>query len=290
MKKRIKKKRKNTFKVCLFLIVFIISFIYSFNKIKDLNINISNEVFLKKIIYESNHNIKKNNDNILNNLIKTITNIDFNNPSTIFKNSYNKIVDTASDSIETSKPTSKYVNDPYKEKKQEKPIVYIYNTHQLEEYSTKNVEIYNIIPNVMMTSYILREKLNNFGISSIVEENNVQNTLDNNNWNYASSYKVTRSFMEKAYQNNNTLNYFIDVHRDSVSKSITTANINGESYAKLLFILGLDNQNYKNNEIMITKINNKLKEKYPGISRGIYKKKVKELMEFTIKTLILMLF
>lgn len=274
MKKRIKKKKKHIFKIILVFLIFIISFIYSFNYIKNSKLNISSEVFLKKIISESNHNIKKENNTILNSIIKTITNIDFNKPSTIFKSSYNDIVDTASEGSKTTK-VSKYVNDPYKEKEIEEPIVYIYNTHQLEEYSTKNIEIYNIVPNVMMTSYILREKLNNLGIKSIVEENNVQKVLDKNNWKYANSYKVTRSFMEEKYKNNNKLNYFIDIHRDSVSKNITTAIINNESYAKLLFILGLENPKYKENEVMIKKINDKLIEKYPGISRGIYEKKGK---------------
>lgn len=50
----------------------------------------------------------------------------------------------------------------------------------------------------MMASYILREKLNRNGISTIVEENDVTEFLKTNNWNYASSYKVTKLLMQDA--------------------------------------------------------------------------------------------
>ena len=45
-----------------------------------------------------------------------------------------------------------------------KPIIYIYNTHQLEEYSNSNVSNYDASPNVLMASYILKEKLNDLNI------------------------------------------------------------------------------------------------------------------------------
>lgn len=71
---------------------------------------------------------------------------------------------------------------------------------------------------------------------------------------------------------NPTLTYFIDIHRDSIKKSISTITIDGIDYAKVLFILGLENENYKENQLMIEYINNMLNQKYPGLSRGIYKK------------------
>jgi stage II sporulation protein P len=70
-----------------------------------------------------------------------------------------------------------------------------------------------------------------------------------------------------------TLRYFIDLHRDSVNKNISTININGEDYAKLLFIVGLENPNYSTNLKFTEELNNKLDKMYPGLSRGIYKKK-----------------
>jgi len=205
-------------------------------------------------------------------LVKYVLNIDLHNPSTIFKNTYKGSISTASDETEPTVGSS-YVEDPYPEKeKAEEPLVYIYNTHQLENYSTANIEEYDVVPNVMMASYILREKLYENGIPAIVENADVSEFLQTNNWNYASSYKVTRFLMEDAKTKHPSLNYFIDLHRDSVKKSASTVTINGKNYAKILFIIGLENENYQENLVLTEKVKNLLEEKYPGIIRSIYKK------------------
>lgn len=204
-------------------------------------------------------------------LVKQILKIDLKNPATIFQSTYTGSISTASDEIKPE-VDSTYVEDPYPEKEIQEPIVYIYNTHQLEKYSTTNVEDYDIVPNVMMASYILREKLYENNIPAIVEDADVSEFLKTNNWNYASSYKVTKLLMEDAKEKNPTLNYFIDLHRDSVSKKISTTTINDKNYAKILFIVGLENENYQENLQVTEKVLNSLEEKYPSITRGIYKK------------------
>jgi stage II sporulation protein P len=240
--------------------------------------NISNSEFVRLLLAEGNPNFtvqKKEKKNFLDSFL-SLFHIDLVNPFQMIKSnySYQDYADNSSD--EEEQPTgSEYVEDPYPEKEVTEPIVYLYNTHQLEEYKQENQESYNVTPNVMMLSYIVREKLNDKGIPTIVEENDVSAFLQANNWSYASSYKVTKLLMEDAKTKNPTLKYFIDLHRDSVSKSISTATINGKNYAKILFIIGLENPNYQENLTVTTTINNMLEEKYPGITRGIYKKEGK---------------
>ena len=240
--------------------------------------NISNSEFVRLLLAEGNPNFtvqKKEKKNFLDSFL-SLFHIDLANPFQMIKSnySYQDYADNSSD--EEEQPTgSEYVEDPYPEKEVTEPIVYLYNTHQLEEYKQENQESYNVTPNVMMLSYIVREKLNDMGIPTIVEENDVSAFLQANNWSYASSYKVTRLLMEDAKTKNPTLKYFIDLHRDSVSKSISTATINEKNYAKILFIIGLENPNYQENLTVTTTINNMLEEKYPGITRGIYKKEGK---------------
>ena len=240
--------------------------------------NISNSEFVRLLLAEGNPNFtvqKKEKKNFLDSFF-SLFHIDLANPFQMIKSnySYQDYADNSSD--EEEQPTgSEYVEDPYPEKEVTEPIVYLYNTHQLEEYKQENQESYNVTPNVMMLSYIVREKLNDKGIPTIVEEDDVSAFLQANNWSYASSYKVTRLLMEDAKTKNPTLKYFIDLHRDSVSKSISTATINGKNYAKILFIIGLENPNYQENLTVTTTINNMLEEKYPGITRGIYKKEGK---------------
>ena len=240
--------------------------------------NISNSEFVRLLLAEGNPNFtvqKKEKKNFLDSFL-SLFHIDLANPFQMIKSnySYQDYADNSSD--EEEQPTgSEYVEDPYPEKEVTEPIVYLYNTHQLEEYKQENQESYNVTPNVMMLSYIVREKLNDKGIPTIVEENDVSAFLQANNWSYASSYKVTKLLMEDAKTKNPTLKYFIDLHRDSVSKSISTATIDGKNYAKILFIIGLENPNYQENLTVTTTINNMLEEKYPGITRGIYKKEGK---------------
>ena len=152
------------------------------------------------------------------------------------------------------------------------PIVYIYNTHSNEEYSYAKNDFYNITPTVTTASYILKDELNKLGIECIVETNNTTNILNNRGLSYSDSYKVSREFLENKVIEYPTLTYFIDLHRDSVKRNITTTTINNITYAKTMFLLGLENPKYEENKQIIYNLNNYLDLNYKGLSRGIYEK------------------
>ena len=152
------------------------------------------------------------------------------------------------------------------------PIVYIYNTHSNEEYSYSKNNIYNITPTVLTAAYILESELKKLGIESVVETKNTIDIVNERGLSYASSYKVSRELLENKIQEYPSLMYFIDLHRDSVKRSITTTEIDGVSYAKTMFLLGLENENYMKNKEVMTSLNNYLDSNYKGLSRGIYEK------------------
>lgn len=152
------------------------------------------------------------------------------------------------------------------------PLIYIYNTHQTEEYETSTILDYSIKPTVTISNYILEEIFNKNKLYTYVEESSVKEILNNNSWNYAYSYQATRILLEQRKQEYPTLKYFIDIHRDSITKDKTTVTINNKSYAKILFLIGLENPNYQENLIFTEKLNNKLNQKYPNLTKGIYKK------------------
>ena len=81
--------------------------------------------------------------------------------------------------------------------------------------------------------------------------------------------------MEIAKKKYSSLNYYIDIHRDSVGKSLATTTYNNKTYAKILFVIGLENKNYKDNLKNAEKLNSIIKNKIPNISRGIIKKQGK---------------
>ena len=69
-----------------------------------------------------------------------------------------------------------------------------------------------------------------------------------------------------------SLKYFIDVHRDSSKRYKTITEIEGITYARVLFVVGLEHDNYEDNLKIATDLNELIINKYPNLSRGIYKK------------------
>ena len=175
-------------------------------------------------------------------------------------------------SLKWNIPLLKEYEEETKVEEDKSPIIYLYNSHPIEEYQSETIGNYTLNPTVSMNNYILKELFEKEGFYTYVEEESVTNILNNNNWNYASSYKASRLLLEKRKQEYNSLTYFIDIHRDSLTKDKTTVVINDKEYAKVLFIVGLENKNYKYNLDFTEKIVNKLDEKYPNLCKGIYKK------------------
>lgn len=199
---------------------------------------------------------KFNNDNFQNYKIDFVT---------IYLKSYSK----KNYFTEKETKTTKVANFVYEDTQ---PTVYIYSTHSNEEYSYQKNNLYSIIPNVKTASYILKEELNNLGINVLIEEKNTIDILNSRNLPYSSAYKISRELLENAKNNNQDLKYFLDIHRDSVKKNITTVTIDNLNYARIMFVLGLENPNYKENKEVMTIINDYLNTNYVGLSRGIYEK------------------
>lgn len=163
-------------------------------------------------------------------------------------------------------------NIPVFKNEEEPPVIYIYNTHQTEGYKYNKLSSYNIDYTVMFASYILESYLENYNINSIVETSSISNILKENNWKYGQSYLASRVLLENSVINHPSLKYFIDLHRDSSIYEKTTCEINGQKYAKILFVIGLEHDNYEVNKAFATKLNNMLKEVDPCLSRGILEK------------------
>ena len=203
--------------------------------------------------------------------------VDYSLPKTKKELSYKLLT---SKLINYKENTLNYLNKNLRQKKaipvikeeSKDPLIYIYNTHQTEEYETSTILDYSIKPTVTITNYILEEIFNKNKLYTYVEESNIKEILNKNSWNYSYSYKATRTLLEQRKQEYPTLKYFIDIHRDSITKDKTTININNKSYAKILFLIGLENPNYQENLSFTEKLNNLINQKYPNLSKGIYKK------------------
>lgn len=243
------KKKKYIF----FILLFILSIYQTYQYLESKNINLNQKEFVQ-ILLSPNEDLSS-----FQYLLKKIFPTKQDAVKTLLKKTYQGKM------VESTKKVMK-------EKEIQNPLIYIYNTHQTEEYTPSTFVEYSVMPTVQMNNYILEEKFEQNGYSTIVEEQNIKTVLNEHKWNYAGSYNASRIFLEQAKKNYPTLKYFIDVHRDSLKKEATTIELNNKSYAKILFIIGLENPNYEQNLSFTEKINNQLNEKYPGLSKGIYKK------------------
>ncbi len=258
--------KKRIIKLIIFLIITLSSFIYTLKKINNITIDLDKETL--NILLESSDTINSKN-RIINKIVSTIKDTNIINPISIVLQNYNKKVEIK----KINQNNNENNNENVKIEEIRKPRIYIYNTHQNEKYiSTKDI---NINYTVLDASFYLQKRLKEYGLESIVETSSIQDILNTNNWNYASSYRVSRMYLEKRKKENDSLTLFIDLHRDSVNKKISTISINNKKYAKTMFLLGLENKNYKNNEKILNKLENWLNKNYEGLSRGIYEKKGK---------------
>ena len=252
------KRKKKKYLFILFIVIFIYSIYLTFNYLENKNISYDNKTLAKILLKESNSALKVKNESVVKKVIKTLS-----NPLNIVNNNYKGLVKN-----KQVVPLKEEVD----EKEEQQAEIYIYNSHQTEEYKASNFAEYSVSPTVMVASYIMQEKLKEDGINSLVEERSISDYLKANNKKYVYSYEASRSYMETSKQNNPSLKYFIDVHRDSLTRDKTTTEINGKSYVKILFLIGLENPNFEKNLEFTTKINDKINELYPGLSKGIYKK------------------
>lgn len=241
MKKRFNakthKKSKKPLLLFIFVVIVFVSFAFVF---KNLSLNLSEDVIINYILYNQDNELSFEDIITPEFLLNYTFNVTFENSETVFEEVEN--------------------NDP---------LVYIYNTHPTEYYAETNYEVFNITPTVVTASYILKEYLEDYGIYSIVEEESVTDILNEKSWSYSYSYDASRILLEKAIEEYDTVEYYIDLHRDAASKSTTTTEINGESCVKYMFVIGKEYVGYEVNYELASKINDGLLEISSDFTRGI---------------------
>ena len=137
--------------------------------------------------------------------------------------------------------------------------VYVYSTHQTESYSDNK--------DVVDASYYLKKKLLEYNVDVKIEEGNISEFMNANNYSYNYSYVASRYFVKEELKYNYDL--VIDLHRDAVSRKTSVIEINDKNCARVMFVIGKKNKNYKKNYDVALSINELLDYKYPGLSRGI---------------------
>lgn len=245
MKFKSKRRIKLKFKYLIFVIIIILIYLlFSYISSNFKLVTINKNAISKILSNNSIHIIYNEDDNYFNKILQKFINI--NDPVGILKNqTENKII--LKDKLKLSS---------YKYK------VYLYNTHDLEQYKDF---IQNIKINVGNASLLLSNNLKSIGIDVIVGKQKVSDLTNND---LSKSFDISKTLIENIIQSEN-IDLFIDLHRDDEKKEVTTLELNGKKYAKVKFVVGRKNKNYMLNYNLTELINRKIKEKYPDLTRGI---------------------
>ena len=255
-----KKVQAGLFKSFILLLILLVSFGGTFKILySTIKVNIDNNTYLDYLVNDSLGSFSLED-------ITTLSSTEF-----LLKYSFGiENFNTGVNDIELTSPVISEIESPdntYKD-----PTVYIFNSHQTEGYRSDFAETFNINNTVYIASHILKEYLNDLGISAIVEENSIVDVLNTNGWKYNSSYKASRILMEQAKKDHPSLNFFIDLHRDAASYERTMVEIDGKKYAKIMFVVGLKHENYAPNLELANILNEKIVGINENLSRGVLQK------------------
>ena len=122
------------------IFIFVLIIVGAYNTLKFFGFNFNNNTFIDYVSNDFNY-IKTPTKDVNRNNIKFYDIINYEYK----KIAFNKVKPTIPKEVEVIKNT----------KDAKEPIVYIYNTHQKEEYTIEKNEPYNITPTVLKTSYML---------------------------------------------------------------------------------------------------------------------------------------
>ncbi len=166
---------------------------------------------------------------------------------------------------------SKETLPPPKQTTGGRKVVYLYFTHNRESYlpylkgvTDPNLAYHSQI-NVTKIGDEIQARLAENGIAAEVDKTDIMGKTT-----MPKTYQESGKEVQAAIASNRDLKYFIDIHRDSRRKPQTTVEINGQSYAKIAFVIGGKNANYEKNLKLATDLHNLIKKKYgDGLSRGV---------------------
>lgn len=151
------------------------------------------------------------------------------------------------------------------------PIIYLFNAHPLEMIGSTHDNLFSGEMSIVELTHTLANHLESHGVPTLVEERDVDEKLSTNNWEFYMSYYAAGYFVRDIMAQYPSLEFFVDLHRDGIPHHYATASIAGESYARILFVIGTDNpRGYTENYAVARELHNMLEERRPGISRGIF--------------------
>ncbi|MBO0960880.1 stage II sporulation protein P [Neobacillus sp. MM2021_6] len=161
--------------------------------------------------------------------------------------------------------------------KEQEPLVYIYQSHNLESFFTEvktddASQAFHDTKNITLVGERLSQSLLKRGINSIQDKTNLMTILKEKSLPSSETYTVSREPLNAALENNKSIKMVFDIHRDSRKRGETTIKLNGKDYPRIALIVSRSSINYEDNFKFAELLHNKIEEKYPGLSRGVFVK------------------
>lgn len=156
-------------------------------------------------------------------------------------------------------------------------VVLIYHTHNRESYfpllPEGATDAFHSKANITLIGDRLAQSLEDNGIGAKVDKTDITKKLKDKGMEYYESYEMSRTVVQEAMSTEGDLQYYFDLHRDSIDKQYTTTDINGQSFARIFFVIGGEYAHYEQNLKLANDLHKKMEEAYPGLSRGVMTKK-----------------
>ena len=157
---------------------------------------------------------------------------------------------------------------------EKKPIVYIYQSHNFESFFTKSnmndpAEALHETDNITLVGEKLSQSLIKKGIPTIHDKTNIMGILKEKGLSFNDAYTISREPLKSTLEKNKSLKMVFDIHRDSRKRNETTIEINGKDYSRTVFVVSRSSAKYEENLKFAELLDEKIKEKFPGLSRGV---------------------
>lgn len=148
---------------------------------------------------------------------------------------------------------------------EEKPRVLIYHTHASESFIPLSGQAFSDDPDLTVVSlgaYLAELLENKYGIMTL----HYREFYDTPR-HYA--YERIRPSIARILQDNPRIQVVMDIHRDGVSRQVTTAQVKGMNTARILFVIGTNHGGWHSNLRLALFLQKEMEEKYPGLCRGL---------------------
>ncbi|MBP3399433.1 MAG: stage II sporulation protein P [Erysipelotrichaceae bacterium] len=137
--------------------------------------------------------------------------------------------------------------------------IYLYNTHQSEEY-IDGITIFEV-------TYQFAKMLKEAGFEVIFETADFLSEMKRLNLKYNQLYSVSRSYLNGAFVQYGSFDLVIDVHRDSAKRSVSIVDADGITYGRLMFVIGNKSKNAESVSVLSHRLTDKMNQRLSGIMR-----------------------